>query len=246
MSKEVEKVDKGSWLEEFSDYRPDLFYGEGWTDSQKAEAAEIVKPSRMKSAMFANIPMQCQGPKCPVAKVCPLQQKNLAPIGKPCPIEMRQVIEFMNGFMEDLNVHEDNLIEVSMVRDLVDQEVQYSRAAMKLQLEDFIQDAVIGVNENTGEPIFKKEMHIAVDLQDRILKRRKDLRNQLMATREQRAKAGQGRLDSAQVISDIFSQLRDVEIKQEALMRKKLGIDKRDDYITDAEIIEEENNNKDE
>lgn len=250
MGKEVEKVSKESWLEEFADQRPDYFFPEAWTEEQKQEATEILKPARLKSAMFAAIPMTCQGKKCPVAAVCPLLAKNLAPVGKPCPIELDQVREAMVSLMEDLNVHQDNLVEVSMVRDLVDQEIQYLRTQKKLGLEDFIQDAVIGISESTGEPIYKKELHLAVELQDRIHKRRKDLRNQLMATREQKAKVGQGRIDSAQAISDIFSQLREVEIKQNELIRKKLGTAGQDEYIEqirrreqdiqDAEIIDVE------
>jgi len=48
----------------------------------------------------------------------------------------------------------------------------------------------------------KKELHLAVELEDRLHKRRKDLRNQLLATREARAKVGQVQLDTAQAISE--------------------------------------------
>lgn len=229
---------KEDWLTEFSNQRADLFYPESWNDEQKQEVAEIVRPTRMKTAMFSSIPMTCQGKKCPVASVCPLLAKNLAPLGKPCPIELEAVKVFMVGIMDELHVDPDNLIEVSMVRDLVDQEIQYMRASKKLSMEDFIQEDVIGINEHTGEPIFKKNMHIAVELQDRILKRRKDLRNQLMATREQKHKIGQGHIDSAQAVSNVFSQLREITIQSEKLTRQKLGMEDYDDYIEDAVVVE--------
>lgn len=231
--------EKDSWLNQFANERPDMFYPESWNDEQKQEVAEIIRPTRMKTAMFSSIPMTCQGKNCPVASICPLLAKNLAPKGKPCPIELEAVKVFMVGIMDELHVDPDNLIEVSMVRDLVDQEIQYMRASKKLSMEDFIQEDVIGINENTGEPIFKKNMHIAVELQDRILKRRKDLRNQLMATREQKHKIGQGNIDSAQVVSNVFSQLREINIQSEKLTRQKLGLEDYDDYIEDAEIVTE-------
>ena len=242
MGKELEKADKGTWLEDFADQRPDYFYPESWSDEKKAEAVELVRPTRMKTSMFASIPMTCQGKNCPVAEICPLLAKNLAPVGKPCPIEFQVVQEAVVAYMEELGVDPGNLVEVSMVRDLVDQEIQYLRTSKKLSLEDFIQEDVIGINENTGEPIFKKGMHIAVDLQDRIHKRKASLLKQLAATREQKIKAGQGRLDSAQVISDVFTQLREIELEQEKLVRRKLGIANQDDYlkdITDAQVIDE-------
>jgi len=46
--------------------------------------------------------------------------------------------------MHQLDVSPDNLVEVSMVRDLVDQEVQYIRKTKLLAKEHFIQENVIG------------------------------------------------------------------------------------------------------
>lgn len=240
MSDDIEKFDKvkNSWLSNFASERSDLFYPESWTDEQKQEVAELTRPSRTKTAMFSSIPMTCLANACPQAKICPLLAKGLAPKGKPCPLELALVQEFMFSLMEELNVDPENLNEVSMIRDLVDQEVQYMRASKKLSLEDFIQEDVVGISDS-GEPIFKKSMHVAVDLQDRILKRRKDLRNQLMATREQKFKIGQGQLDSAKVVSRWFSELREVSIQQDKLAKAEQGMEDYDEYIQDAVVIED-------
>ena len=73
----------------------------------------------------------------------------------------------------------------------------------------------------------------------------------MMATREQRSKAGQMQLDSAQLISGWMDTIRDVEEQKERALRKKLGIDDIDEYvendkaifsrneIVDAELVEE-------
>lgn len=235
---EIEKADKNSWLDQFSNQRPDLFFPEVWTDDQRSFALEEIKPTRMKGAMFASIPLSCKAHKCPFAKICPLQQQGQAPQGKPCPYEQAQVQYFMKAIAEGLNVNPDNFIEVSMVRDLVDNEIQYLRASKMLSLEDFITDAVIGINENTGEPIIKKEMHLAVDLQDRILKRRKDLRSQLMATREAQAKYANGELDTARQLADIFSQVREIEVEQEKLIKAKIK-GSLPESIIEGDIVED-------
>ena len=108
----------------------------------------------------------------------------------------------------------------------------------------FIQENVIGIDSNTGEPIMKKELHLAVELEDKLHKRRKDLRNQLLATREAKAKIGQTQLDTAQAISDIMYKVKDIEKEREKLIRKKTGQFEIDEYIeadiiVEAEIVEE-------
>lgn len=233
---EIERFnDKDSFLETFANLRPDLFLPDSFTDEQRAEVAELVRPQRTKTTMFASIPMRCEGRKCIVADSCPLLAKNLAPVGKPCPIEMGMVQQFMSDYMNELHVDPGNLVEVSMIRDLVDQEVQYLRKTKVLAKEHFIQENVIGVDDD-GNPILKKELHLAVELEDKLHKRRKDLRNQLMATREAKAKVGQGALDTAQVLANVFEQVAEVKLEQEKLLRQRLGIADRDDYIENAVI----------
>jgi hypothetical protein len=173
-----------------------------------------------------------------------LFKENLAPKGKPCPIEMSVVSQFTTEYMNQLEVHPDNLVEVSMIRDLVDQEVQYLRKTKLLAKEHFIQENTIGVDED-GQPILKKELHLAVELEDKLHKRRKDLRNQLLATREAKAKAGQMQVDSAQAISDILYKVQAIEIEKEKLLRQKLGTYELDDYI-EAQTIDGESKEQNE
>jgi hypothetical protein len=125
-----------------------------------------------------------------------------------------------------------------MVRDLVDQEVQYLRKTKLLAKEHFVQENIIGVDQD-GNPIFKKELHLAVELEDKLHKRRKDLRNQLLATREAKAKAGQVQLDTAQAISDIIGKVQSIENSREKLLKQKMGTAELDEYIIDSEVVEE-------
>lgn len=233
----VEKVPKDSFMQKFESLRPDLFFPENWTDEDKEKAAGLIRPQKTRTSMFSSIPMNCEAEKCIFADTCPLLKEKLAPRGNPCPLEMAIVAQFTAEYMEQLDVHPDNLVEVSMVRDLVDQEVQYMRKTKLLAKEHFIQENVIGVDQD-GQPILKKELHLAVDLEDRLHKRRKDLRNQLLATREAKAKIGQSQIDSAQAISDIIDKVQSIEIEREKLLKKKLGIYDVDEYI-EVEPIKE-------
>jgi hypothetical protein len=148
------------------------------------------------------------------------------------------VSQFTAEYLEQLDVNPNNLVEVSMVRDLVDQEVQYIRKTKLLAKEHFIQENVIGIDQD-GQPILKKELHLAVELEDKLHKRRKDLRNQLLATREAKAKVGQVQLDTAQAISDIINKVQSIENQREKILKQKLGTYEIDDYIESQEIKDE-------
>jgi hypothetical protein len=234
---EIEKS-KEFFMQELEFLRPDLFFPENWSEEEKKAAIEEIRPQKTRTAMFTSIPMSCKAEKCPFADTCPLMKINLAPKAKPCPLEMAIVSQFTQEYMEELDVHPENLVEVSMVRDLVDQEVQYMRKTKLLAKEHFIQENVIGVDSN-GTPILKKELHLAVELEDKLHRRRRDLRNQLLATREAKAKAGQAQIDSAQAISDIVSKIRGIELQKEKMLKKKLGTYELDEYI-EADIVKED------
>jgi hypothetical protein len=235
----VEKFeDKNSFLKGFESLRPDLFLPESYSDEDREKVAELVRPQRTKTSMFSSIPMTCEASKCIFADTCPLMKENLAPKGSPCPLEMAIVSQFTSDYMHQLEVNPENLVEVSMIRDLVDQEVQYMRKTKLLAKEHFIQENVIGVDQD-GQPIMKKELHLAVDLEDRLHKRRKDLRNQLLATREAKAKLGQTQLDTAQTISDILSKVQTIEKEKNKLIKQKTGELEYDEYI-DTEIVKDQ------
>jgi hypothetical protein len=188
--------------------------------------------------MFSSIPMNCEAEKCVYASTCPLLKENVAPKNNPCPIEMSMVSQFTTEYLEQLDVNPNNLVEVSMVRDLVDQEVQYMRKTKLLAKEHFIQENVIGIDQD-GQPILKKELHLAVELEDKLHKRRKDLRNQLLATREAKARVGQVQLDTAQAISDIINKVQSLENQREKILKQKLGTYEIDDYIESQGIKDE-------
>lgn len=232
-----EPVDKSEFLESFEQMRPDLFYEGVWTDEEQQEVAEIVRPQRMRTSMYASIPMNCTASKCPFADTCPLQMKGIAPEGKPCPIEMGMVVQFQADYMRELNVSENNVIESSMIRDLVDQEIQYLRKTKILAKEHFIQENIIGINEKTGEPFFRQELHAAVEFEDKIHRRRKDLRNQLLATREAKAKAGLGDKDTARDLADMYDKIANIDHKREELLKKRLGLAETSEYVDDDYTI---------
>jgi hypothetical protein len=239
---EIEKYEtKADFLAAFKNLQFGEFLPATYTDKQKEAVIEATKPSRTKTSMYSSIPMHCRGEKCSFADTCPLQKQKIAPVGSPCPIEMAMVVQFTGDYMDQMKIDEDNLVEISLIRNLVDYEVQYLRASKFLAKESFIQENVVGIDQN-GEVILKKELHLAVELQEKLLKRQRDLLKQLMATREAKAKVGLGAADTAQAMANLMSEFKQLNAASERAQLQKLGMLDYDPFIEEAHVIETEEN----
>lgn len=232
------ELSKEAFMDQIEKMRPDLTFPESWSADTKAKAANLVRPEQARRRLFGVIPMVCKGANCPLSEVCPLVKQNIPPVGSLCPIETSLISELMESYMVELAVNPNSLIEVSMIRDLINQEIQQHRATWLLSIEHFIQENVVGVSSE-GEPVKQKQLHLAVELEDKLQKRKKEIRNQLLATREARAKAGQGNIDNAQAISNLLNEYRKIERTKADLLLQKAGVQRVDDYL-DAEIVDDD------
>lgn len=230
--------EKEAFFREFASMRPDLIYSEGWSEGERDQAIEMLRPTKVKTGLLSSIPMRCYGEECAFAPSCPLLKENLHPEGDPCPIEAAAVHQFFSDYVEELEVDVTRMVEVSMVRDLVDQEIQQMRKTWLLSQEHFIQENVAGV-DSEGNVVTKSELHQAIDYEERILKRKEKLRNALLATRESKAKAHQGTQDKATLIAETMEALRRQEREQQQQKMIELGLEDYDEYI-DAEVVEED------
>lgn len=223
--------EKDAFFAELEKMRPDLVYADSWTSEQKEEANQLLRRGGSKLGMLKLIPMDCQGADCLYARVYPLIHEG-GPTHKPCPVESATVLQFFNDYVEELGVDINRMVEVTQVRDLVNQDIQALRASLVLGQEHFIQENVAGLDAE-GNVVVKKELHQAVDYEERILKRKERLRNQLLATRESRARMGQSSTDQAQVIANVLEDVRRLERMRNSVVEQKLAM------IEDAEIVDE-------
>ena len=241
--KEIQPLDqKTEFMNSFRDLFDDDLVPVEWSDEKKARVKELTSDNRLNTARVATIPLVCKGPSCPSAAICVLYKENLHPLGKSCPIEMKMIAKLMLGIMEELDIDPNSINEVGMVRDLVDQEIQQLRKQSLLAQHDVIQENVIGIDEN-GEPIMKKELHLAVDWEDKIHKRKANLLKMLLATRESRVKAGTQVLDQAANMASILTSFNRLRAAEDERLKKELGLDEKDDYI-ESQLAELEDKSK--
>lgn len=229
--KEIEKLDpKEAFLKQFENSFGDEFLPKDWDDKKKARVAAETTPSRIKTGMVTAIPMICKGDKCVFKDTCKLYLDGDNPLDKPCPYEMGMVKTLMADYVEALDVDINDIVEFSQIRDLVNLEVQDLRASKYLAKESFITENVVGISAE-GEPIFKKELHLAVELSDKVNKRKNQLFKQLVATREAKLKAKAIDYQTTQSLSNTMANYRDIVQKLDDQKKRLLGIVDVDEYI---------------
>lgn len=225
-----EGSEKAAFLESFEERYKDEFLPQSWSDDKKDKMLSIMDKKTTDRAMLTAIPMVCRGPNCDFAKNCPLQKKNEAPVGFPCPYELAIVKNTMEDFIESLNVDTNNKIEMNLIRDMVNQEVQYHRATKLLAQESFIQENFVGVDSD-GAPVARRELNVAVEYEDKIFKRRQVLFKHFMATRAEAAKYVTAAMNSAEGLSALMSQVAKAQRTVDEQIKEKLGLSDYDDYI---------------
>lgn len=150
-------------------------------DEKNVESAKGVITSRY--GLLASVPMICRGSKCPFYEACFIPRSERKK-GERCPIEVATILDRFERYVKQLNVEEDNIVDLSLIRELVDIEVQMVRADMKLAIDaDFVEQVVAGIDQQ-GQAWHKPELHKAVDYKDRLRRERHRILDLLASTRK--------------------------------------------------------------
>jgi hypothetical protein len=156
----------------------------------------------------ASLPMICAGPKCCMAKSCYLEEIGKSPIGSRCPLELAKMNKWKDDYLVTLGASWENKIERQAIIDLVETEIMRSRANGIIATEGFIMENVIGVNSETGEPIYTKQKHVALEVSDQMSKRQERILRSLVATREMQEKLGKNKTDPNKKESELIDRVR--------------------------------------
>lgn len=171
----------------------------------------------------AALPMICLGPKCPVAASCPLQQIDKAPIGQRCPIELTMMSKWVSDYTKSLDADWTDKVERQAVMDLVEADILSMRANGILAAEGFILENAVGVSETTGNAIYRKEKHVALEVKDMIHKRKERLLKSLVLTREMKKKLGGLSGDPAQRQADLLKRYKESQEREAKDAGKQVG-----------------------
>jgi len=161
--------------------------------------------NRIRTGLHSIAPMMCLGPsKCPIVDRCPIPERDEDgkvefgpernyPMGRECVLEKFYMQQKMIEYVEHLGVDPSNPVEMSIVNELSLIDLYKNRALMIMavgdqsgQGRDFMRVDVIGFNEN-GETAETAKLHPAVDMIDKLEKRREKWLEKLMETRKSKA-----------------------------------------------------------
>lgn len=163
-----------------------------WRMNEKGmEALKIAKAmNSTQTGMYANIPIVCNGKRCPFIKTCGIESAgmNVEEIkGQRCPLEIADITKKFQWYVNHLGVEPDNIVDLGMVKELVDIDMMLERANKRMAAEgDFVEMVVVGVDEN-GTPLTKPELRKSVEFKERTQKRKDTLLQLLNSTRKDKA-----------------------------------------------------------
>lgn len=190
-----------------------------------------------KHGMFASVPIICKGPDCAYKDVCMVSQAQRI-VGQRCPMEIAAILSRYEQWCMHFEISTSNdvidakdLVDATLIKDLVNIEVQILRAENKIALNgDFMADTLLDIDKKC-QPYFGKivapETEFLMTLQDRKIK----ILNQLNATRKD--KASDKRKESASDVAiEIFQKVKELERNQQVINISDL------DFDEDGEVIE--------
>lgn len=137
-----------------------------------------------KTGMYARIPILCKADGCPYSSSCLLLQHNLAPQGEACPIETSQIELRLAGYEKDFDIEGASFTDKILITDLINHDIMLERCKSLITTEGtLIQDVVAGINER-GEEFTRPEILKEYEAYDRILKKRNEIYDLMLATRK--------------------------------------------------------------
>lgn len=192
-----------------------------------------------KHGMFASVPIICKGPDCIYKDVCMVSQAQRV-VGARCPMEISAILSryeqwcahFEIDTVQDI-IDSKDLVDATLIKDLVNIEVQILRAENKIALNgDFMTDTLLDIDKKC-QPYYGKvvapETEFLMTLQDRKIK----ILNQLNATRKDKA-ADKRKESASDTAIKIFQQVKELEKAQQIINISDM------DFTDDGEIIIEE------
>lgn len=171
---------------------------------QRASAVQF-----LRHGMAAHIPIVCYREKCPYQDVCyiPLDER---PQNGRCPIEVATILTLFDRYCKSLGVTEEDVVDLSLIKELVDLDIQMIRADNRLAISaDFVEDVVAFVTPR-GQVFTAPQLTKAVEYKDRIRRERHRILQLLNSTRKDR-EGGRASSDPSTYAAALLAKVRDLE-----------------------------------
>lgn len=183
----------------------------GLNASTMNEVVNIGKVYTSKHGLFASIPIICRGTACPYKDTC-MVKKSERKVGQRCPMEIAAIMsrftQYCQHFEIDIDlptVAPEDLVDVSLIKDLVTIEVAMMRAENKIAMNgDFMASTLLDIDKKCnpyfGQVVSPEQEHLIL-----LQEKKQKVMNQLNATRKDHAKQNQvtATTDSLRICKEI-------------------------------------------
>ena len=195
--------------------RPEVYNALRLNDEDKKNIIEYV--TRIKGGNITWLSIICAGNTCIYRKTCPLLAVNKPPLSKRCPFEEIAIRMWEKDYVESLNVDMNDKVDRTQVHELVESDIMISRANVILGVDGFIMDNPVGVDHETGTPVYRKEEHIAINVRERAQKRRDRIMKSFLATRESKVRVMTRTVDPTAYQAKLRERMKELIDKKRAI-----------------------------
>lgn len=191
-----------------------------------------------KHGMFSSVPIICRDQDCAYKDVCMVSQQQRT-VGQRCPMEIATILSRYEQWCEHFEIdttqntiNPADLVDATLIKDLVNLEVQMMRAENKIALNgDFMADTLLDIDKKCNPyygKIVSPEVEFLMTLQDKKVK----ILNQLNATRKDKA-SEKNKTNGSDTAIRIFQEVQ-------ALVKNQSNMSISDiEFDEDGEIVEE-------
>lgn len=202
------------------------------------EISNMNKVYSSKHGMFSSVPIICRSQDCAYKDVCMVSQQQRV-VGQRCPMEIATILSRYEQWCEHFDIDTSqnainaaDLVDATLIKDLVNLEVQMMRAENKIALNgDFMADTLLDIDKKCNPyygKIVSPEVEFLMTLQDKKIK----ILNQLNATRKDKA-SEKNKTNGSDTAIRIFQEVQ-------SLVKKQNNINVSDiEFDEDGEIVEE-------
>lgn len=177
------------------------------------EAKLYASKIRMTHGMLASVPLLCKDQDCPYKDVCTISPQHRT-VGQRCPMEAAALVTRFQQYCEHFDLEmsnptPDELIDMSLVNDLVEVEVQMMRASNRIAINgDFI-SRTIGSVDQKGKVYYEDAVDPAAEYNDRLKEKRWKIYRLLDSTRKDKASKGATADNPSVKAASLFSKIQD-------------------------------------
>lgn len=140
-----------------------------------------------KHGLYAAIPIVPSTDECLYGDLCPLNRSAMSHKGERCPLEISLIMKRYDEYVRDFGIIETDVVDMGLVKDLVDYDVQLFRAENKISRDaDFIEEVTIAVTEG-GREITAPQISKAAEYKERIMNKKHQVLKLMNSTRADKA-----------------------------------------------------------